>query len=619
MKADDNVGNQATTKAIPNYDFLFEDSGKNGKSRFYRKLLKTNRKGLIFSSIAYIFMDMPRWVIPLMVSTMVNIVSEAVLNSYGFNSTVISGLVYSISIILFVLLLNIPSTLLRWRIMSRMLRNNSAAIKCSVVRKLQSLSIMYGKDIETGKIQSKFLKDTEGVDTFMHAIAHVILPAILSALAATVLTIVKNGYIALFFLLVIPVNVTITRLFRKKMGSGFKDMRVKHEQMSVKLSNMLEMYTVTKSHGLEKLEVDNVSESIGKVRDSGINVDKNIARFGCLMYVVSATLQISCVVVCVILAIQGKIPVGDILLYESMFVSLSGYISNIANNMPTLSSGKEAVNSVAEIMSVKEIEINAGKHKIEDIEGNVSFKNVYYSYPKSKQDVIKDLSLDVKKGECVAFVGASGSGKSTIMNLIIGLILPREGTLKIDGKDITEYDLSEYRHHISVVPQNSILFSGTIKENITYGLEKWTDEDVNRVVELANLNEFVKDLPKGLDTPIGEHGDKLSGGQKQRITIARALIRNPKILILDEATSALDNISEFHVQKAISSSIQGRTTFIVAHRLSTIRNADRIVVMDDGKAVETGTYDELMALKGKFYELKALNELNQKEAEEGLK
>ena len=619
MKADDNVGNQATTKAIPNYDFLFEDSGKNGKSRFYRKLLKTNRKGLIFSSIAYIFMDMPRWVIPLMVSTMVNIVSEAVLNSYGFNSTVISGLVYSISIILFVLLLNIPSTLLRWRIMSRMLRNNSAAIKCSVVRKLQSLSIMYGKDIETGKIQSKFLKDTEGVDTFMHAIAHVILPAILSAIAATVLTIVKNGYIALFFLLVIPVNVTITRLFRKKMGSGFKDMRVKHEQMSVKLSNMLEMYTVTKSHGLEKLEVDNVSESIGKVRDSGINVDKNIARFGCLMYVVSATLQISCVVVCVILAIQGKIPVGDILLYESMFVSLSGYISNIANNMPTLSSGKEAVNSVAEIMSVKEIEINAGKHKIEDIEGNVSFKNVYYSYPKSKQDVIKDLSLDVKKGECVAFVGASGSGKSTIMNLIIGLILPREGTLKIDGKDITEYDLSEYRHHISVVPQNSILFSGTIKENITYGLEKWTDEDVERVAELANLNEFVKDLPKGLDTPIGEHGDKLSGGQKQRITIARALIRNPKILILDEATSALDNISEFHVQKAISSSIQGRTTFIVAHRLSTIRNADRIVVMDDGKAVETGTYDELMALKGKFYELKALNELNQKEAEEGLK
>jgi ATP-binding cassette subfamily B protein len=202
--------------------------------------------------------------------------------------------------------------------------------------------------------------------------------------------------------------------------------------------------------------------------------------------------------------------------------------------------------------------------------------------------------------------------------MIIGFLPPTEGELLIDGKSIKDFNLTEYRSHISVVPQSAILFSGTIRENITYGLSHYTEEDFNKVVEMANLNEFVKDLPDGLDTQVGERGEKLSGGQRQRVTIARALIRDPQILILDEATSALDNVSEYHVQKAIASSIQGRTTFIVAHRLSTIRDADRIVVMENGEAVEIGTFDELMDKKGKFYELKKLSDLTSKKAEQEL-
>ena len=175
--------------------------------------------------------------------------------------------------------------------------------------------------------------------------------------------------------------------------------------------------------------------------------------------------------------------------------------------------------------------------------------------------------------------------------------------------------MSEYRHNISVVPQNSILFAGSVRENITYGMTRYTQEELDEAIKKANLNEFINELPNGIETDIGEHGARLSGGQKQRITIARALIRNPKILILDEATSSLDNISEYHVQKAINQSIEGRTTFIVAHRLSTIRNADKIIVLEGGEIVEVGTFDELLSKKGKFYELKRLNDINVKEAE----
>ena len=280
------------------------------------------------------------------------------------------------------------------------------------------------------------------------------------------------------------------------------------------------------------------------------------------------------------------------------------------NIFPEVTKGLESVSSLAEIVLSDDIENNSGKIKLRYVHGTVNFDDVYYRYPKAEDDMIKEFTLAVEPGECIAFVGSSGSGKTTIMNMIIGFLRSTKGQLRIDGKPITELDLSEYRHFISVVPQNSILFTGSIRDNILYGLHNVPEELLDRVVHLANIYEFTKDLPNGLDTMVGENGANLSGGQKQRISIARALIRDPKILILDEATSALDNISEYQVQKAINELIKGRTTFIVAHRLSTIRNADRIVVMEGGRCVEMGNYEELMAKKGKFYELKTLNDMN---------
>lgn len=234
------------------------------------------------------------------------------------------------------------------------------------------------------------------------------------------------------------------------------------------------------------------------------------------------------------------------------------------------------------------------------------FENVSYSYADSEENVLRDVSFKAKKGETIAIVGASGAGKSTILNLIIGFMQADKGNVLIDGNNINDIDLHAYREHIAVVPQNSILFGGTIRDNITYGLSDVDDKELWSVIEASNLDELIKSLPDGLDTVIKEHGANLSGGQRQRISIARAFIRQPKILILDEATSALDTISEKKIQEATSRLTKDRTTFIVAHRLSTIRDADKIVVMEKGRLKEFGTYDELMEKKGAFYRLKAL-------------
>lgn len=610
---------ERSDNVVPDYDHLFDETeSKSGKKKknFLGKILRINRVPLTTSTLLFLIQTSPQWLTPLFVANIINAVTRAV--TQGVTDGVWSTIIMNASLMFVLILQNVPSTILRWKITSKMSRRMSAGIKSAVVRKLQSLSITYHKNMQTGKIQAKFLKDTEAVDSLFNNVIHGLIPSIFTVIVALAISIYTNPLVSLFFLVIVPANVLLTWAFRKKLRKTYRDYRVKTEEMSAKMTTMLNMMTVTKSHGLENVEIATLNRSITSLAGSGRQVDKVTANFGAWTWVIPTIFSAACVVFCSIMAYYGIIGIGDIVLYQSMFTQISGAISSLVNLVPAFGSGLEALSSVGEVMNAKEIEVNIGKAHVEKIEGNVQFKNVSYHYPDSEQFVVKDLNLDVKKGECIAVVGASGSGKSTIMNLIIGFMMPTSGEITIDGKSIKEFNLSEYRHHISVVPQNSILFDGSIRDNITYGLSHYTEEQLNKVVEMANLQEFIKDLPNGIDSDIGEHGDKLSGGQKQRITIARALIRDPKILILDEATSALDNISEYHVQKAIASSIRGRTTFIVAHRLSTIRDADRIVVMEQGVPVEIGSYSELMDKKGKFYELKALNEMNLKTAEEGL-
>lgn len=591
---------------IPDYDGVFRASAKTGgKGKgVVSGLIKPRIWKLIVAFIFYVIKTLPLYVIPILTS--------AVIDELSAEQTDINRIIIYGAIMLFSLLQNVPTHMVYANITDGVLRSMDAGIKDTVVRKLQRLSITYHSEMESGKLQSKFMRDTESVSQYLRTVFYSLIPTVISLAINVGITLYNSPVVALFFLLIVPIDVILVRMFHGPISQRYSDLRRDNENLSAKLTQMLEMIQVTKAHGLEDEEIKKLDADIRKVTRSGLYADRTVARFGSWSWVVAQLFNVLCLFFCVYMAIKGVpgFTAGAIILYQSLFSQINGNVQAVINSFPQMASGKEAIRSLSEIMDSDDIEDSKGKRKINGLCGDVKFENVYYRYPDKEEFVIKNFSLDVKAGECVAFVGASGSGKSTVMNMIIGFLKPTEGALYIDGQNICDVDLSNYRSHLSVVPQNSVLFEGSIKENITYGLKKYSDADLENAIERANVKEFLKDLPNGIDSNVGEHGGKLSGGQKQRIAIARALIRNPQILILDEATSALDNVSEYHVQKAIESSIKGRTTFIVAHRLSTIRSADRIVCMDKGEIAETETYEELMALKGKFYELKKLSEFN---------
>lgn len=603
---------------VTEYEYLFSEKEVKGKkkSRFLPKFFKKNWRGFTLSGILDIFKSLPIWVIPLVTAEVINVVAKYIGGDVSSNYA-IKFILISCAVFVGMLLLNIPLHYVWAKINSKIFRDNSANTRIAVVRKLQKLSITYHKDMETGKVQSKFLRDVDNVDILVGYLQNILIPSIIAGVISVGIAIYRSGIVSLFFLLAVPANVSLALLFRKKMMKNAWTLRNNNEIVSNKLSNIMEMLVVTKAHGLDDKEYYDFTKKINKLKKSGRAIDITNSYFASFSWGLSNLLSGVCILFCAYLALKGKIAIGDIVLYQSLFSSINNNVMNIINSMPSITQGLDSAKSISEIMNYGELEHN-GKGELANMEGAITFENVCYNYPESSQMVIKDLNLAVKPGECIAVVGSSGSGKTTLINMVIGFLQPTSGKIYVDDKNMYDLNLYEYRQKISVVPQNSILFAGSIRDNITYGMDKYTEEELSRVVESANINEFIAELPDGIDTQIGEHGGRLSGGQKQRISIARALIRNPKVLILDEATSALDNISEYHVQKAIAELIKNRTTFIVAHRLSTIRDADRIVVMENGVAVEIGCYDELMEKKGKFYELKCLNDLNYKEAEEGL-
>lgn len=598
-------------KKTTSLDFkkLFDPSKKN--ALILKEIFRVNKWKFSLSILIYLIKDSPVYLVPLCTSNIINIADE-VIHGIGPENYWIPMLINS-CIILGLLFINIPLHTIYAKIVDNMIRNASSDLREAVARKLQCLSFTFNKEMESGEVQSKFLRDIDGTENYLSNVLKNFIPAILTALISFCLALYKNWMVACFFLLIIPANVALTMLFRKKIGSNYHSYRLSNEKVSKRFTTMMEMLPVTRTHGLEENELSAMNGSVNDLRSKGLSVDFAIAVFGSAIFVLGGVLGFSCTIFSVYLALNGIILIGDVLLYQSLFSGINSRVTTIVSALPVLASGKESIRSLSEFMSKEEIADDKGKVHLRPVKGNVDFIDVSYHYPDSNISALKNFSLNIKEGQCIALTGPSGSGKTTVMNLVAGVIEPSGGDITIDGIPLKNISLKHYHHHISVVPQNPILFKGTIRENITYGLKIYKEDDVYKALHIANCDDFIKNMPNGIDSLIEEHGSNLSGGQKQRLTIARAIIRDPSIIIFDEATSALDNISEHEVQEAISKSIKGRTTFIVAHRISTIQNADKILYMEEGKIVEEGTYEELLAKKGAFYHLKTIAEDMDKE------
>jgi ATP-binding cassette subfamily B protein len=436
------------------------------------------------------------------------------------------------------------------------------------------------------------------------------LNGVLVILYVTVIALVKQPLLALYFLITVPAGVALLKLFDRRFREQYQAMRIETEQMNARVGEMLQMMPVTRAHGLESIETRNVRSVFERIRERGLQVDTLTEFFASSSWFTFMLFQLLCLVFSAWLVVHHRISVGDAVMYFTYFGMLIGAVQQFLSIFPALAQGADAVRSLGEVLEAEPVERNEGKPSAPvPLRGEIVFDHVSFSYPRGREVALNGISLCIAPGETIAFVGASGAGKSTLINLAIGFRQPTTGCVKLDGHDLRELDLRTYRRQIGVVPQATLLFDGTLRENVTYGLKKISDDALWKIFADANLAEFVRGLPQGLDTPLGESGARLSGGQRQRLAIARALVRNPRLVILDEATSALDTESEQLVQEALVRLTQGRTTLIVAHRFSTIRHAHRIVVLHGGKIVEIGTQAELLALKGQFYRLASLQSI----------
>lgn len=562
-------------------------------------LYKGNYHKFFLAVIFFFIKHAPVWVLPIVTANIINDITSGSPETY-------QNIIIQAMIMIVLVALNVPMNYMYTRYKSLATRYAETGLRRALVRKLQQLSISYHKETQSGRLQSKIMRDVEAVETLSTQMFLSILNIALNIAIALIVTINKSLVVFIFFLLTTPIAAATMVFFRNVMKKRNNEFRKEMEETSARVMEMVELIPVTRAHALEEEEVQKMSGQLFAVAEKGYRLDVIQSLFGSVGWAIFQIFQVVCLGFTGFLAIKGTVMPGDITLYQSYFATIVSQVSSLMSLIPTIAKGIESVNSIGEVLLEDDIEQNEGKEIIKDIYGEFDFKDVTFRYNNIDRPVLHNLNLHVDKGETIALVGESGAGKSTILNLVIGFNQVNSGEVLIDGHNMKDIDLRSYRKHLAVVPQTSILFSGTIRDNITYGVDNVDEATLDEIVKAANLTDLINSLPDGLDTMVGEHGGKLSGGQRQRISIARALIRNPKVIVLDEATSALDSISEKLIQEALNNLTKDRTTFIVAHRLSTIKDADKIAVIADGHCVEYGTYDELMSLKGEFYQMKKI-------------
>jgi len=468
---------------------------------------------------------------------------------------------------------------------------------------IQRLSFSYFDNTKTGQIMSRIVNDLREISELAHHGPEDIFLSVILLIGTFLVLLNINVKLTLVSFTIIPFMIYFMIKFNSKFESVFMEQRRIIADINSRIEDSISGIRVVKSFTNEEYEIKKFDEGnlrfknqrTKAVRYIGIfdSVNNYSANIAVLITLTFGGLMVS----------KGEINVGDLVAFMLYIGQFLRPLTIILRFTEDFQNGMSGFKRFIEIIDMKpDIEDKEGAIELENVKGDIEFIDVKFSYD-DKRTVLSNINFKIKSGETVAIVGPSGSGKTTLCNLIPRFYEIDEGRITIDGIDIKDIALKSLRRNIGIVQQDVFLFAGTIRENIAYGKLDATFEEIVEAAKAANAHDFIMQLPNGYDTYIGERGVKLSGGQKQRISIARMFLKNPPILILDEATSSLDNESEAIIQKSIEDLAKNRTTLIIAHRLATVKNADRIIVLTENGIEEEGSHHELLRKKGKYYSL----------------
>ena len=473
-----------------------------------------------------------------------------------------------------------------------------------VYQHIQKLSLRFYEDKQTGQLMSRIINDT---DLFERMIAHALPDVIVNGITlvgVTVILLSMNVNLTLLTLIPIPIIVLALIGYAKLTRPAFKTRQQSLGELNAVLNDSLSGIREVKAFAREEDALDKVDDKIQLVLTKNLRALKLMAIFNPIFDFAAGIGQLLVIYFGARMAITGSLSIADLVAFFLYLDSFYTPVRNLGNSMEAVQESLAGFERIADILTVSpEIASPEEPHTFtEPIKGVVRFENVCFYYNQG-EEVLTDISLDIPAGSTVALVGPTGVGKTTLVSLIPRFYDVIDGKVCIDGVDVREIELDQLHQSVSMVLQDVFLFHGTVRENILFGKPGATEEEMIRAAEIANATEFIDHMPNGYDTLIGERGVKLSGGQKQRLSIARAVLKDSPILILDEATSSVDTETELLIQQALERLIKGRTTIIIAHRLSTVRNADRIVALEGTKIVEAGTHEELLVKKGLYHKL----------------
>ena len=477
-----------------------------------------------------------------------------------------------------------------------------ADMRNDVFTHLQKLPNTYFDNNKSGVIMSRIVNDLMEVSELAHHGPEDLFISIVMLLGSFIILLGINVPLTLIIFSLLPFVIWFSLSQRKVMNNAFKKTRVKIGEVNATLENSIAGMKVTKSFCTEKEELEKFNNSNNVFRHARESAYKVMGHYFSGMNLFMDILGLVALICAGYFTFQGKITLGDFtayLLYVNMFVQP---IKKLINFMEQYQSGMTGFERFIEIMNQEVEKEVSSPAELKNVKGKIDIESVSFTY-EDENEVFNDLSLSIDAGKTIALVGPSGGGKTTLCNLIPRFFEFDEGDIKIDGKSVKDLSLKSLRQNIGIVAQDVFLFTGTIRDNITIGNPGASEKEVIEAAKRARIHEFIKTLPNGYDTYIGERGVKLSGGQKQRVSIARIFLKNPPIIILDEATSALDNVTEREIQKSLEELSKDRTNLVVAHRLSTIKNADEIIVLTENGIEERGTHTELIQTGGIYSKL----------------